>query len=575
MRIIHPLLISLLFSSVVFAEDIYLPESANPKTYTVISDCYAHDDVTFYTKQGRILGNYTDWKSIQIFKDGCFAKNNGKILYAGESFIHFDSTGNNPLYLSPNEKTFRVVPFGSGVVGVDKKYLYMGNYAYFLPKWIDVNHLQRLDGQYFHDGKFLYSFFASFDGILSQITGFDIPTLDVWIDPNGSSHLYDKNGFYIEKQNGNSLKNLKKTSVNEDYMRYAKFDTNTMVQTGIFLYDKYNIYLPLDFPKADISSFQVLPDYFSKDKDHIYSPTGKILSMIDVKSYEYIGNSIFRSHGKLYQWCQYEIGCDGYTLTGFDVTTFHKTIWGFADKNGNYDWYLRTISGKTLKEDIVPYDDFREYFHDTKNVYIQNWWWETYSILTGAIQSTFVTFSGNLYAKDSRSCWFEGARFSCNPRNFTTIEAWFAKDNKSVYYQTRKIPGADPKTFEKFTATWGYNWIETTHYSIDKNHVYYDDRVIKDANPRTFSLMKDLQSKDDKYIYYAGWKIQWADYGSYTPLHYSFARDKNHFYFAGIILNAINKPGDVKITNRDTLEYNGKVKNYWCFNNEVNSSMCN
>ena len=92
--------------------------------------------------------------------------------------------------------------------------------------------------------------------------------------------------------------------------------------------------------------------------------------------------------------------------------------------------------------------------------------------------------------------------------SFTTIEAWFAKDNKSVYYQTKKIPGADSKTFEKFTATGGYNWIETTHYSIDKNHVYYDDHIIQDANPKAFSLMKDLQSKDDRNIYYAGWKIK-------------------------------------------------------------------
>ena len=74
MRIIAFILSLFLFVSLAFAEDFYLPESANPKIYTIISDCYAHDDITFYTKQGRILGDYEDWKDIQIFKDGCFAK---------------------------------------------------------------------------------------------------------------------------------------------------------------------------------------------------------------------------------------------------------------------------------------------------------------------------------------------------------------------------------------------------------------------------------------------------------------------------------------------------------------------
>jgi hypothetical protein len=32
-----------------FAEESYLPESANPKTYKKISECYARDDITFYT----------------------------------------------------------------------------------------------------------------------------------------------------------------------------------------------------------------------------------------------------------------------------------------------------------------------------------------------------------------------------------------------------------------------------------------------------------------------------------------------------------------------------------------------
>ena len=83
--------------------------------------------------------------------------------------------------------------------------------------------------------------------------------------------------------------------------KFTQYDTSSIIDTSIFVYDKYNLYFPTDFPKIDIFSFQILPDYYSQDKSYIYSPTGKILYMIDRNDYEYIGNGIFRSHNKLYQ----------------------------------------------------------------------------------------------------------------------------------------------------------------------------------------------------------------------------------------------------------------------------------
>jgi superfamily I DNA and RNA helicase len=87
------------------------------------------------------------------------------------------------------------------------------------------------------------------------------------------------------------------------------------------------------------------------------------------------------------------------------------------------------------------------------------------------------------------------------------IEPWRALDAMSVYYQHKKIIGADPKSFTGID-TRGFNWIETDHYMRDKNRIYYDDRVIRGSDPKTFFLMKDLHAKDKKNIYYAGWKIE-------------------------------------------------------------------
>jgi hypothetical protein len=260
-------------------------------------------------------------------------------------------------------------------------------------------------------------------------------------------------------------------------------------------------------------------------------------------------------------WCKYEIGCDGYELTWFDVASFHVISTGFMDKNGYYDLYFNSIKKPQL--DLVTYTGSVTYYHDSKNVF-SHIWWDEYQALTGAKMQNFTTFSGTSYAKDSRFCWFEWMKFSCNAKTFTSIGWWRGKDNKNVYYQNKKIIWADPKSFTGIN-TWGFNWIETYHYMQDKNRVYYDDHMIRDSDPTTFELMKDLHSKDKNNIYYAGWKIEWVDYKTFIPLRYSFARDKNHFYFAGIILDQIKNPGTVSIVGRNHLRYDGKMKYYECF----------
>ena len=562
----------------IFAEEAYLPESANPKTYQKISECYARDDITFYTSRGGILGDWKDWKNIKIFEDGCFAKYENRLYFSGQYFSYWDHKKDEMVIVTPDITTFHIVKFQSGVfLWLDKNYIFHGNVALDIPTGFDITKMKYLEYGYMTDGKMLY-YMGSADGSILRIEGIDIASFGVFVSPMWLRFLYDKHGVYDDrfvaaKKRNEDDRHIDYINVKE-LRSYPTHDFHTLTESGVFIFDSKNVYSPEITVPVDMPTFWVFPDTsLARDKNHIYTPTGKTLSGLDIRKYEYIGNGVIRSKWKLWIGCKYEVGCDGYELTGFDVPTFQKKPSGFADKNGYYDLYFNPI--KKPKIDIFSYTGSSSYFHNSKNVLYREWW-DEYNILTGATLHGFVAFSGTLYATDSDSCWFEGSRFPCSSKTFRVIEPWRALDAMSVYYQHKKIIGADPKSFTGID-TRGFNWIETDHYMRDKNRIYYDDRVIRGSDPKTFFLMKDLHAKDKKNIYYAGWKIEWADYKTYTPLRYSFARDKNAFYFAGTRLEQIKNPKAVKIISRESLEYGGKIRNYWCFVSEESrkSPSCN
>lgn len=579
MRIFLILLVSASLFWEIFAEEVFLPESANPKTYRKISECYARDDITFYTVWWSILGDWKDWKDIKIFEDGCFAKLWGRIYFNGQDFSYWQNQGMNGIsvIVIPDNNTFHLFKFQSGVVlWVDKDYIYHRNVALKIPKNFDISKMKYLQYDYVTDGKVLY-YIGSADGTILRIEGIDILSFWVFMSPMWQRFLYDKYGAYNDsfipsKQRADDEDHI--VYINAKEMKsYSSYDFSTLTESWTFIFDSKNIYSPDISVGVDMKTFRLFPDgQLAWDKNHIFTPTGKVIEGIDIWSYEYIGNGVVRSRWKLFVGCKNEIGCDGYELIGFDISTFRKTLSGFADKNGYYNLYFSPV-GKPL--DIVPYTWSANYYHDSKGIFI-HMWWDEYNILTGANIGTFVAFSGTSYGKDSSSCWFEWVPFSCNAKTFRALEAWRSLDKENIYYQDRRIPWADPRSFTGIN-TGGYNWIETYHYMRDKNRVYYDDRVILNSDPKTFMLMKDLHSKDKNAIYYAWWKIEWADYKTYTPLRYSFARDKNAFYFAGTRLELIKNPKAIKIISRESLEYDGKIKNYQCFVSEESSksSSCN
>lgn len=116
--------------------------------------------------------------------------------------------------------------------------------------------------------------------------------------------------------------------------------------------------------------------------------------------------------------------------------------------------------------------------------------------------------------------------------NFVILENQaYAKDSEKVYRLAKKLPGADPATFE----------VINLDYSKDNKNVYYLDSLIIDADAQSFEVIKNkekekkghekrlLYSKDKNHVYFLGKQIEHSDPSTFQHL-YPYSKDKNHVY---------------------------------------------
>jgi len=111
------------------------------------------------------------------------------------------------------------------------------------------------------------------------------------------------------------------------------------------------------------------------------------------------------------------------------------------------------------------------------------------------------------YVKDDKTVFsnfsFSNTLKNADIKSFEALGQYYGKDKNNVYLMGEKIKKADVKTFQVISEEF-FN-----HYSKDKNNVYLETYIIEGANPETFEIIKEKPSysKDKKYLYYSGKKI--------------------------------------------------------------------
>ena len=246
---------------------------------------------------------------------------------------------------------------------------------------------------------------------------------------------------------------------------------------------------------ADFKTFQAVGENIGRDKDNFYWYNQKV--KINPKDFKLYKNKdkirYFRNNGKIYD------------LEGLDELNGIKDVDTFEVLDDEYSKDKHNIyyDGITLSD--VDMDTFQiimpnYYAKDKNSVY------SGHKKIKGANPKTIKVLN-IAYVKDDKTVFsnfsFSNTLKNADVKSFEALGEYYGKDKNNVYLMGEKIKKADVKTFQVISEE-SFN-----HYSKDKNNVYLETYIIEGADPKTFEIIKEkpTYSKDKKYLYYSGKKI--------------------------------------------------------------------
>ena len=225
-----------------------------------------------------------------------------------------------------------------------------------------------------------------------------------------------------------------------------------------------------------------------------------------------------------------------------------------------------SLSWESLKEQF--YQDMEEYYIDINNKKIYRWDSVTHysdtTLMTWVDYDTFTPVWG-FYARDKNYLYYNGKKTNFDLSLHPRLLGQFIIDDRNVYTEDGVLlTGADPKSFQNIVDTntnmgssyykdmtnvyipwWTLlSWVDLESFEVigmyakDKNHVYIFDNIIQWVDPITFKLFDDSSSyaKDKDNIFIGSRIITWADMETFEIIDMNKAKDKNHVYDNGKIV---------------------------------------
>ena len=262
-----------------------------------------------------------------------------------------------------------------------------------------------------------------------------------------------------------------------------------------------------DVPLKDVDaiSFEIIDDYFFKDKHQIYF----------YETYR-VSEDYFTSKRKRVV-----------TLENVDPISFQSLGEGYA-KDKSTAWYLNEAFQVADLGSLTILN--HHFLKDIKTAYVNR------TPVVGSDGKTFELISDH-YAKDAYKYYYctpydgkyEIKPITCHYTSFVIIDHQFAKDNTQVYYSGNKIKEADAPSFKMISFG----------YSKDKQNVYFQNKLIAGADPITFtpfeenenSLGETVYAKDKSSVYINDKRFAAADVTTFRILNEKYTVDKNGVYF--------------------------------------------
>ena len=75
-----------------------------------------------------------------------------------------------------------------------------------------------------------------------------------------------------------------------------------------------------------------------------------------------------------------------------------------------------------------------------------------------------------------------------------------------------------------------------TDYAKDKNHVYFQGKIIENINPNDFKVIDPLHAKTNRNVYFKNTIIPNADIDTFESLNGGYSMDKNNYYREGVVV---------------------------------------
>lgn len=226
----------------------------------------------------------------------------------------------------------------------------------------------------------------------------------------------------------------------------------------------------LTLKQVDAASYVSLQDGYFKDKNHLYFDAGesvRTIQGVDLASVQVLGTHYLKDKNHVY-FIFPEKSAKITALSGFDLPTLVP-----VQTEENQEMYFKDKNGV--------------YFVDLNAGGVLN---AVKSKIKEADVATFEALDSYLLARDKNRVYYEGKKVQgADPQTFVVLGKGYFKDNGSVF----TIIGGFHRFVDKDGCSYelvGYtnesaDWLG---YSKDKNSVYYNEWFIEGSDPATFQV---------------------------------------------------------------------------------------
>ena len=357
-----------------------------------------------------------------------------------------------------------------------------------------------------------------------------------------AGYFKEKNRIYFTDE----MKDLDKKEIvkNVDFRTFKIFEENDN-----FAKDKNNVYYKnKKVENVDVNSFQIESFLIAKDKNSVFfvarDEIVKFKGFSPERSEIFLQPfmpSILRNKDGIFTFDKYENGeitvksikTNEMDINSLEILRDTLIILYLKDKNNVY--YVNYVEN-VENEDKNDYAENEEDYDDRRNMEID------IKKIIGADSGSFEV--DGFYGKDKNNMYAFGKKLlGVNPKTFEIISknGYLFKDDKNIYYfskkEMKKLLNTDLSSFEE---------VAENEYYRDKNNVYYYDeyegkvKKITGADSKTFEGISYTFGKDKNAVYKRENRLKGVDPATFEEIDASFTKDKNGVYYEEILMKGID-----------------------------------